>query len=102
MLWATLQPFYPDQATFVPSVAAVIAAWCDAFTTWIEGDDNSEAVERLLEALKGSRSLKLFLEVRLLPQFINSWAFFLSFCFIMDFLFRVVYYVFYLCYLSSS
>jgi hypothetical protein len=63
MLWTTLHSYYPDQATFIPNVASVITTWCHAFTTWIEDDSNEEAVERLLDALKGYGSLKLALEV---------------------------------------
>jgi hypothetical protein len=63
MLWAMLQSYYPDQATFIPSVALVVSTWCAAFTAWIEEDANSEAVERLLEQLSGWQALKLVLEV---------------------------------------
>jgi hypothetical protein len=68
MLWTTLHSYYPDQATFVPNVASVITIWCQAFTTWLEDESNEEAVERLLDALKGVGSLKLALEVLLLSH----------------------------------
>lgn len=63
MLWATLQPCYPDPATFVPSIVAITTAWCDSFTAWIESDDNTAAVERLLEAMASQQALRLSVEV---------------------------------------
>jgi hypothetical protein len=62
MLWSTLQPCYPDQATFIPSITRIIISWYDAFTAWLENEDNANAVERMLDALKGARALKLTLE----------------------------------------
>src|SRR5450756_603628 len=52
MLWKTLQAFYPDNATFVPNIAAVIINWCDAFMSWLESEENEDAAEKLLDALK--------------------------------------------------
>jgi hypothetical protein len=66
MLWKTLQVFYPDNSTFVPSVAKVITTWCDAFTSWLESDENEEPVEKLLDALKSRTRLEIVMEVRLL------------------------------------
>jgi hypothetical protein len=66
MLWKTLQVFYPDNSTFVPSVAKVIITWCDAFTSWLESDENEEPVEKLLDALKSRTRLEIVMEVRFL------------------------------------
>ncbi len=65
MLWSLLQPYYPDQATFIPSNAGIIMHWCDAFMAWLEDDTNEEAVGRLLDAVKGNggRGVNLVLEV---------------------------------------
>jgi hypothetical protein len=63
MLWETLKPYHQDPATFVPNVSGTIIAWCDAFTLWLENDENEKAVEKLLDALKGTNRLKLLLEV---------------------------------------
>jgi hypothetical protein len=75
MLWTTLHSYYPDQATFIPNIASVITTWCHAFTTWLEDDANEEAVERLLDALKGVGSLKLALEVLPLYYFPSNITF---------------------------
>lgn len=63
MLWKSLQEFYPDQSTFVPTIATTIITWCDAFTTWLETDENEEQVERMLDGLKARSGLTLVLEV---------------------------------------
>lgn len=64
MLWETLKPYYHDPETFIPSISAIVIAWCDAFTSWLESDENEVAVEKLLDALKNTNRLKLLLEVR--------------------------------------
>lgn len=64
MLWKTLQPRYPDQATFIPSIANVLVTWCDAFTAWLEGEENEEDVEKLLDDLMQRGRVEIVLEVR--------------------------------------
>jgi hypothetical protein len=66
MLWKSLQAYYPDSATFVPSIADTIITWCEAFQTWLEGDQNEEKVELLLDELRTRSELNLILEVRLI------------------------------------
>lgn len=61
MLWTTLQPHYPDPATFIPSVARVLVAWCDVFTGWLEAEENEDGVERLLEEMNST--VKVVIEV---------------------------------------
>ncbi|KAE9376474.1 hypothetical protein N431DRAFT_542103 [Stipitochalara longipes BDJ] len=63
MLWKTLQVSYPDNSTFVPSVATVVITWCDAFTTWLEDEENEEPVEKLLDALKSKNRLEIVIEI---------------------------------------
>ncbi|PMD49004.1 hypothetical protein L207DRAFT_560531 [Hyaloscypha variabilis F] len=63
MLWKTLQVSYPDNSTFVPSIATVIVTWCDAFTAWLEGEENEEPVEKLLDALKSRNRLEIVIEI---------------------------------------
>jgi hypothetical protein len=63
MLWKTLQAFYPDNATFVPSIATVIINWCDAFISWLESEENEDTAEKLLDALKSMHRLELMIEV---------------------------------------
>jgi len=63
MLWKTLQPYYPDVATFIPDVAKVITTCVDAFTSWLESDENEEPVETLLDALKTQTRLEIVIEV---------------------------------------
>ena len=63
MLWKTLQPYYPDSSIFVPTIATTIITWCDAFTSWLESDENEENVEQLLDALKARAKVNLMLEV---------------------------------------
>jgi hypothetical protein len=63
MVWGTVEEFYPDASTFIPSVATVVIAWCDAFTSWVEDDSNEENADRVLEHLKGVGRLELNLEV---------------------------------------
>lgn len=62
MLWDTLKPYYPDQATFVPKISETVVAWCNAFTSWLESENNETEVEKLLDLLKNGSRLKLFLE----------------------------------------
>jgi len=64
MLWKTLQPRYPDQATFIPSIANVLVTWCDAFTAWLEGEENEEDVEKLLDDLMQRGRVEIVLQVR--------------------------------------
>jgi hypothetical protein len=68
MLWKTLQSYYTDPSTFIPSVASTIVTWCHAFTTWLEAAENEEVVEKLLDALKSKSRLELVLEVRTLLE----------------------------------
>ncbi|OBT84809.1 hypothetical protein VE02_06928 [Pseudogymnoascus sp. 03VT05] len=52
ILWAALQPYYDDPATFIPGIARVLVSWCDVFTAWLEAEENEDGVERLLEEMK--------------------------------------------------
>ncbi|KIM94338.1 hypothetical protein OIDMADRAFT_184416 [Oidiodendron maius Zn] len=52
ILWAISKEHYPDPATFVPTLATVLTAWCDAFISWLENPDNEETVDILLDKLK--------------------------------------------------
>lgn len=61
ILWAALQPYYADSATFIPTIANVIASWCDVFSTWLEAEENEDGVEKLLEEMKPS--VKVVVEV---------------------------------------
>jgi hypothetical protein len=61
MLWAALQPHYPDSATFIPTIARVLVAWCDVFTAWLEAKENEDGVERLLEEMNSV--VKVVIEV---------------------------------------
>jgi hypothetical protein len=63
MLWKTLQASYPDNSIFVPSIATVIITWCDAFTSWLESEENEEPVEKLLDGLKSRSRLEIVMEV---------------------------------------
>ncbi|KAF4635046.1 hypothetical protein G7Y89_g3042 [Cudoniella acicularis] len=63
MLWKTLQSFYPDNATFVPSIANIVISWCEAFLGWIEREENEEQVEKLLDGLKGKGKVEIVLEI---------------------------------------
>jgi hypothetical protein len=72
MLWKTLQAFYPDNATFVPSIATVIINWCDAFMSWLESEENEDTVEKLLDALTHVNRLDLMIEVLSSPQLARS------------------------------
>ncbi|KFY45265.1 hypothetical protein V494_01020 [Pseudogymnoascus sp. VKM F-4513 (FW-928)] len=61
ILWAALQPYYDDPATFIPVIASVLVSWCDVFTAWLEADENGDGVERLLEEM--GPSVKVILEI---------------------------------------
>ena len=63
MLWTSVKEYYPDQTTFIPNISTIVIAWCEAFSTWLENDENSEGVERMLDALKTTNGVKLVLEV---------------------------------------
>jgi hypothetical protein len=38
-------------------------AWCDAFTSWLESEENEEPVEKLLDGLKSKNRLEIVIEV---------------------------------------
>ncbi|KFY93144.1 hypothetical protein V500_03889 [Pseudogymnoascus sp. VKM F-4518 (FW-2643)] len=61
ILWAALQPYYADPATFIPSIARVLVSWCDVFTAWLEAEENEDGVERLLEEMKPA--VKIVVEI---------------------------------------
>ncbi|KAF8865681.1 hypothetical protein BDZ45DRAFT_418253 [Acephala macrosclerotiorum] len=63
MLWKTLQAYYPDSSTFVPTIASTIITWCDALTAWLESEENEEMVEQLLDGLKKRARVELMLEI---------------------------------------
>jgi hypothetical protein len=62
-LWSIFETHYQDPGTFVPSVTAVVVAWCDAFGAWLERDENEESVDKLLDYLKTVGRLELILNV---------------------------------------
>ncbi|OBT66051.1 hypothetical protein VE03_03265 [Pseudogymnoascus sp. 23342-1-I1] len=61
ILWAALQPYYVDPATFIPGIARVLVSWCDVFTAWLEAEENEDGVERLLEEMKPA--IKIVIEI---------------------------------------
>ena len=63
LLWAVFEQHYPDLGTFVPSIVAVVVAWCDAFLPWLERSENEELVDKLLDALRTVGRLELRLDV---------------------------------------
>jgi hypothetical protein len=63
ILWGIFQQHYPDPGTFIPSVAAVVIAWCETFVSWLERAENEESVEKLLDILKNVGRLELALNV---------------------------------------
>lgn len=68
MLWSALQSYFPDQATFIPTIVSVITTWCHAFVPWLEDVSNEAVTERILSGLKSAGDLKLVLEV--LPPYL--------------------------------
>jgi hypothetical protein len=74
ILWGIYKDHYPDPATFVPTVAAAITAWCDAFISWLESSDNEESVDMLLDKLKEVGRFELVVNVNI------NFAFFLNRC----------------------
>jgi len=62
MLWESLKPSYPDPSTFIPTISNTLIAWCDCFTSWLENEDNEEAIEKFLDGLKGG-NCRIYLEV---------------------------------------
>lgn len=63
MLWTELEPRFPDKATFVPNVAGVIAAWCEALGARLEDDRFANWTEDLLGKLESVRSVKIHVQV---------------------------------------
>ncbi|KAL5314135.1 hypothetical protein ACEPPN_018559 [Leptodophora sp. 'Broadleaf-Isolate-01'] len=63
MLWKSLQAHYPDSSTFVPDVASTILAWCDAFLSWLENNENEAHVETLLDFLQSKSRVEISLEI---------------------------------------
>ena len=62
MLWAELQPNFPDMSTFIPSICGTVTAWCNALSTLLDDDKNSEWTEQVLEELSKTNALKIRLE----------------------------------------
>lgn len=63
MLWTELEPKFPDKGTFVPNVAGVISAWCEALGARLEDDKFAEWTEDLVGKLESGRSIKLNVQV---------------------------------------
>ncbi|OCK83714.1 hypothetical protein K432DRAFT_321727 [Lepidopterella palustris CBS 459.81] len=63
MLWTELQPYFPDTSTFIPSVCSTLVAWCNALTTLLDDDSNSEWTELALEELSKASVLRIRIEV---------------------------------------
>ncbi|GAP91547.2 hypothetical protein SAMD00023353_6500470 [Rosellinia necatrix] len=61
LLHAELGAFYPDKATFVPSVTAAVEACCTALAGLLDDDANADWSDTLLERADGH--IRLFLEV---------------------------------------
>lgn len=55
ILWPELQKNYPDQGTFVPSIAAVVQAWADVLKGKLADENNEEWTEQFLEQVKEGR-----------------------------------------------
>lgn len=70
MLWESLQPHYPDSSTFVPTIANIVIAWCEAFASWLENADSktdaATDVDRFVEEINDVGKVQLILEVRIL------------------------------------
>ncbi|KAF2807624.1 uncharacterized protein BDZ99DRAFT_522249 [Mytilinidion resinicola] len=63
MLWAEMQPHCPDTSTFIPSVCAIVSAWCDALTTLLDDEKNEKWADKVLEELSKTNRVKIRLEV---------------------------------------
>jgi len=63
MIWEILKPNYPDQATFIPSIAGIVCGWCKAIADWIEDSEVLDDFGGFLALL--NERLKLLLEVGL-------------------------------------
>ena len=64
MLWADLENYFPDQATFIPSIAGVVKAWTDCLAARLENDANAAWTEQLLELVnQGGRVLRSRIKV---------------------------------------
>jgi len=64
LLWTDLESVYSDAGTFVPSVAAVVAAWCSSIETLLEKEENEEWADTALDKMASSLGVNLRLEVR--------------------------------------
>ena len=66
LLWAELQPHYPEVSYFVPNVGSMVTAWCKSMQTMLEDEAaNGEWTEKVLEnCVHGPTGLRVRLEVR--------------------------------------
>ena len=72
MLWTELASNFPDKATFVPSVAGVVEAWCGVLESRLEDDKFASWTEGLMEKLEPVRAIKLYVEVGWLACLLRS------------------------------
>lgn len=63
MLWAELEPKFPDKNIFVPNITGVIAAWCEVLGARLEDDKVTEWTEDLIGKLESVRSVKIHVQV---------------------------------------
>ena len=63
MLWAELESTYPDKTTFVPTVAGVVASWCETLATRLEDDRFESWTEEFLSKIEPVSAVKLFVQV---------------------------------------
>lgn len=67
-LWAGLESVYSDKATFVPTVARVVEAWCHTLYERLEDDDLESWSYLFLDKLKSVPVGIVFLQVRSYPE----------------------------------
>jgi hypothetical protein len=72
MLWAELQPHFPDIGTFVPEIASVVKLWADTLTARLNDDRNSEWTDTLLEEVGKTQRIKVLLEVCVVSALVTS------------------------------
>ncbi|KIW89577.1 uncharacterized protein Z519_09733 [Cladophialophora bantiana CBS 173.52] len=76
MLWAELESLCPDKATFVPTIAKLVEAWCHSLGKRLEDDSRFEAwTELFLERLKLVNFVKLSIQVAAYgPRVRTAWS----------------------------
>ena len=74
MLWAELESTYSDKATFVPTIAGIVAVWSDTLAARLEDDRFQSWTEDFLCKIEPASAVRLFVQVSPGVILITRWC----------------------------